>query len=153
VSCWGAPQRLIPAGEQSGLLTHSAASPYHLLRNYRTFAATDFQLVTIGIFKEKRVVAFPHLVKGITRETSPNVFGGSPVSNLVVGWVGLTITFVIASFVDIKSYPFGTTIAAALGIPLIGLFHAGPERLWAKAVRDECKTQSKYIFGEGVLVL
>jgi len=48
---------LIPAGEQSGLLTHSAASPYHLLRNYRTFEATDFQLVTIGIFKEKRVVA------------------------------------------------------------------------------------------------
>jgi hypothetical protein len=28
----------------------------------------------------------PHLVKGITKETYPNVFGGSPVSNLVAGW-------------------------------------------------------------------
>ncbi|HLO16031.1 MAG TPA: hypothetical protein VK206_14460 [Anaerolineales bacterium] len=70
--------------------------------------------------------AFPHFVKGITREAYPNVFGGSPVSNLAAGWVGLILAFVIASFVDIKSYPFISAAAAALGTLLIGLFHAGP---------------------------
>ena len=29
--------------------------------------------------------ATPHFVKGITKEPYPNVFGGSPVSNLVAG--------------------------------------------------------------------
>jgi hypothetical protein len=33
----------------------------------------------------------PHFVKGITKETYPNVFGGSPVSNLVAGWAGLVV--------------------------------------------------------------
>ena len=38
--------------------------------------------------------ATPHFVKGITKEPYPNVFGGSPVSNLVAGWSG----FVLAAF-------------------------------------------------------
>ena len=36
--------------------------------------------------------AIPHFIKGITKETYPNVFGGSPVSNLIAGWAGLVVT-------------------------------------------------------------
>jgi hypothetical protein len=68
--------------------------------------------------------AIPHFVKGITKETYPNVLGNSPVTNLVAGWAALVITAILAHLANVDLYPIRAFSSGALGVLLIGLFHA-----------------------------
>jgi len=70
--------------------------------------------------------AFPHFVKGITRENYPNVFGGTPISNLIAGWAGFVVSFVVICFAKFNTFPIISAASVALGVLLIGIFHAGP---------------------------
>ncbi len=69
--------------------------------------------------------ALPHFVKGIMHESYPNVFGGSPVSNFLAGWFGLVATAGLLYFAHPASHPFASFAAAAVGVLVMGLFHAG----------------------------
>lgn len=69
--------------------------------------------------------AFPHFVKGITREAYPNVFGGSPMSNFLVGWFGFVTAAGLVYLAHPGSHPFVSFAAGALGVIAMGLFHAG----------------------------
>jgi hypothetical protein len=66
----------------------------------------------------------PHFVKGITRETYPNVFGGSPVSNLVAGWAGFVVTALLVYWAHPERHPLWALASGALGSLLMGMFHA-----------------------------
>lgn len=66
----------------------------------------------------------PHFVKGITKETYPNVFGGSPVSNLLAGWAGFVLTALLVYWAHVDQHPLWALAAGALGALLMGLFHA-----------------------------
>jgi hypothetical protein len=68
--------------------------------------------------------AIPHFVKGITKEPYPNLLGNSPVPNLVAGWSALIITVVLVDTAKVESYPVWAFLSGALGVLLIGLFHA-----------------------------
>jgi hypothetical protein len=68
--------------------------------------------------------AIPHFVKGITKENYPNVLGNSPVPNLVAGWSALIITVLLIHWARIEQYPDWALVFGALGVLLIGLFHA-----------------------------
>jgi hypothetical protein len=68
--------------------------------------------------------ATPHFVKGITNETYPNVFGGSPISNLIAGWAGLVIAALLVSLADVRREPVWAFISGAMGVLLMGLLHA-----------------------------
>ncbi len=70
--------------------------------------------------------AIPHFITGITRERYPNVISNSPVINFVTGWAGLVITALLVRWARMGLHPLGAFIAAAVGLLLIGLFHAGP---------------------------
>ncbi len=70
--------------------------------------------------------AFPHFVKGITRESFPNVFGGSPMSNLIAGWVGFLLAVALGCFIDFTRFPLIALGSIAVGVLLIGILHAGP---------------------------
>jgi hypothetical protein len=66
----------------------------------------------------------PHFMKGITKDTYPNVFGGSPVSNLLAGWTGFVVTALLVSWAHPQRHPLGSLASGALGVLLMGLFHA-----------------------------
>jgi len=68
----------------------------------------------------------PHFVKGITKESYPMVFSNAPIPNLIVGWLSFIIASVLVYFAKISDFPLAAAIAAAVGLLLIGLFHAGP---------------------------
>lgn len=68
--------------------------------------------------------ATPHFVKGITNEAYPNVVGGSPVSNLVAGWAGFVLTALLVSWAHAQRHPIWAFASGALGVLLMGLFHA-----------------------------
>jgi hypothetical protein len=68
--------------------------------------------------------ATPHFVKGITRETYPNVFGGSPVSNLVAGWAGFVLAGLLTYWAHPQRHPLWSIAFDAVGVLLMGLFHA-----------------------------
>ncbi|WP_067698986.1 hypothetical protein [Nocardia jejuensis] len=70
--------------------------------------------------------AVPHFVRGITKQRYPTVWGGGPIPNLIAGWAGLVIAALLlhTAFHD-HPHPWAFS-AAALGVLLIGLFHAGP---------------------------
>lgn len=68
----------------------------------------------------------PHFVKGITRESYPMVFSNRSVPNLIVGWLSFVIASILVFFAKVSHYPLAAAIAAAIGLLLIGLFHAGP---------------------------
>jgi hypothetical protein len=68
--------------------------------------------------------ATPHFVKGITNEAYPNVVGGSPVSNLVAGWAGFVLTALLVSWAHPERHPIWAFASGALGVLLMGLFHA-----------------------------
>jgi hypothetical protein len=69
--------------------------------------------------------AVPHFVKGITKETYPTVFGAGPVVNLLAGWSGLVLTALCVAWAHVDRHPVGALLAGAVGILLMGLFHAG----------------------------
>jgi hypothetical protein len=68
----------------------------------------------------------PHFVKGITKESYPMVFGNTPIPNLIVGWLSFVIASILAYLANVSHYPLAASIAASVGLLLIGLFHAGP---------------------------
>jgi hypothetical protein len=70
--------------------------------------------------------AFPHFVHGITRKRYPNVTGNGPIPNLIAGWAGLVLAALLIYWAHDDQHPAWAFGFAALGVPLIGLFHAGP---------------------------
>lgn len=70
--------------------------------------------------------AFPHFVHGITRKRYPNVTGNGPIPNLIAGWAGLVLAALLIYRVHGDQHPAWAFGLAALGVLLIGLFHAGP---------------------------
>lgn len=65
----------------------------------------------------------PHFVQGVTRGTYPCLFGNSSLPNLVAGWASFVVAGVLLHVADF-TYPLVTEISIALGVLLIGLFHA-----------------------------
>jgi hypothetical protein len=74
-----------------------------------------------GIFGANGV---PHFVKGITKETYPCVFGNSSVPNLMSGWAGFIVAVLLISRIDVEKYSVISFVSGAIGVLLIGLFHA-----------------------------
>ncbi|MCW2877097.1 MAG: hypothetical protein JWQ95_1197 [Sphaerisporangium sp.] len=70
--------------------------------------------------------AFPHFVHGITRQRYPNLTGNGPIPNLIGGWAGLILAALLIHWAHVDRYPAWSFGVAALGVLLIGLFHAGP---------------------------
>ncbi|MFB4317166.1 hypothetical protein [Actinomadura sp. 21ATH] len=70
--------------------------------------------------------AVPHFVRGITRRRYPNLMGSGPVPNLVAGWAGLVIAWLLLEPALGGGHRGWALIAAAAGVLAIGLFHAGP---------------------------
>ena len=70
--------------------------------------------------------AFPHFVHGITRKRYPNLTGNGPIPNVVAGWAGLVLAALLLYWAHGDRHPAGAFGSAALGVLLIGLFHAGP---------------------------
>ncbi|MFB9880285.1 hypothetical protein ACFFMN_20280 [Planobispora siamensis] len=66
----------------------------------------------------------PHFVKGSTRERHPTVFGDSPVVNLLAGWAGLVLTVLCVRWAHVERASGWALVAGALGVLLMGLFHA-----------------------------
>jgi hypothetical protein len=67
----------------------------------------------------------PHFVKGITKEPYPTAFGSTPVVNLIAGWSGFVLTALCVYWAQIGRYPALALVFGALGVLLMGLFHAG----------------------------
>lgn len=74
-----------------------------------------------GVFAANAV---PHFVKGITKEPFPTPFGPSPVVNLVAGWGMFCLAGVLAYAAGIPGHPLAAALAGALGVLVMGLFHA-----------------------------
>jgi drug/metabolite transporter (DMT)-like permease len=70
--------------------------------------------------------ALPHFVRGITRRRYPSAVGNGPVANLVAGWVGLVLAVLVFVWAAPEQHPVAAFAAGAVGVLLIGLFHAGP---------------------------
>lgn len=70
--------------------------------------------------------SIPHFVRGITKESYPNLLGNSPVPNLVAGWAMLVAAALLGRWAHAERYPALAFVSVALGVLLMGLFHAGP---------------------------
>lgn len=70
--------------------------------------------------------ALPHFLRGITRRPYPNLTGNGPVPNLVGGWCGLVLAALLGWWAHPGAHPAVAFAAVAVGVLLIGLFHAGP---------------------------
>lgn len=66
----------------------------------------------------------PHFVKGITKEQFPTVFGAGPLVNLVAGWTMYVLTAVLLIFAHLDRHPMAALVSGALGVLLMGAFHA-----------------------------
>jgi hypothetical protein len=70
--------------------------------------------------------AVPHFVRGITRRRYPCAFGNGPIPNLVAGWAGFVLAALVLFWAHLDRHPGAAWAAVAVGVLLIGLFHAGP---------------------------
>ncbi|WP_236792420.1 hypothetical protein [Amycolatopsis sp. GM8] len=70
--------------------------------------------------------ALPHFLRGITKRRYPNVMGNGPVPNLVAGWAGLVLAALLGYWAGPGAHPAPAFAGVAVGVLLIGLFHAGP---------------------------
>jgi hypothetical protein len=75
----------------------------------------------VGLFGANGV---PHFVKGIMKESYPCAFGNSPVPNLIAGWASFIIAVSLSFWVNVEQYSIISLISGALGVLIIGLFHA-----------------------------
>jgi len=89
--------------------------------------------------------ALPHFIRGITRRRYPSVLGNGPIPNFIAGWAGLLLTALLLHWADLDRHPGPAFAAGAVGVLLIGLFHAGPgafgrrdevEPCWSEAATD-----------------
>ena len=67
----------------------------------------------------------PHFIKGITKDAYPTVFGSGPVVNLIAGWSGIAAGVLLLIPADLPDEPVAGGAALAVGVLLMGLFHAG----------------------------
>lgn len=74
-----------------------------------------------GVFAANGV---PHFVRGITKSTYPSALGYGPVVNLVSGWVMFVLAALVGFAAHVTEHPSAAFVAAALGVLLMGLFHA-----------------------------
>lgn len=82
--------------------------------------------------------ALPHFVSGITRSSYPMIFSNRPVPNLLAGWTSFVIAGLFWMAARPESYPVPAFIACAIGVLLMGLFHACPGAFGRKnADRDQ----------------
>jgi sterol desaturase/sphingolipid hydroxylase (fatty acid hydroxylase superfamily) len=68
----------------------------------------------------------PHFVRGITKESYPCALGNGPIPNLIAGWLAIVTTPFWIYWAHIGEHIEAAWCAAAVGLLLIGLFHAGP---------------------------
>lgn len=84
---------------------------------------------TIGLGLLGGVIAgngLPHFLRGITRRRYPSALGNGPIPNLVAGWFGLLLGGGVLAYAHVDRHPVPGAAAIAIGVLLIGLFHAGP---------------------------
>lgn len=70
--------------------------------------------------------AIPHFIRGITKQRYPNIWGGGPLPNVIAGWGGLVLAALVLHTAFEGREPLWPFCATAVGVLLIGLFHAGP---------------------------
>ena len=75
----------------------------------------------VGLFLGNGI---PHFVRGITKERYPSMLGNSPVPNLIGGWLSFVVAGLLAQRVDMVHFHDVALISGAIGLLLIGLFHA-----------------------------
>jgi hypothetical protein len=66
----------------------------------------------------------PHFVRGITKESYPCLLGNSPIPNLIGGWGSFVLAAFVLYWTDVGKYPLTSMVSGALGVLLMGLFHA-----------------------------
>ena len=66
----------------------------------------------------------PHFVSGITKGSYPCVFGNSAIPNLIAGWASFVLATLFAYETDFAHYPIAALVSGAIGVLLMGLFHA-----------------------------
>jgi hypothetical protein len=81
----------------------------------------------VGVFGAN---ALPHFVKGITKEPFPTPFGPSPVLNLIAGWAMFILAGILGYWAHMDVHPIGAIISLALGVLLMGIFHALQLDFW-----------------------
>jgi hypothetical protein len=69
---------------------------------------------------------FPHFAQGITKKRYPCALGNGPIPNLVAGWAAFVIAALLFYLAHVSLHPAWSLGAAAAGVLLMGLFHAGP---------------------------
>jgi hypothetical protein len=74
-----------------------------------------------GVFAGNGV---PHSVQGITRGSYPCLFGNSAIPNLVAGWMSFVVAALLLQVADFDRQSVVVEVSAAIGVLLIGLFHA-----------------------------
>jgi len=84
-----------------------------------------FQTIALGLLAGLMIGnGLPHFVKGITKEPYPSAFGSGPVVNLIAGWVGIALGALALLAADVPAEPVPGGVSIAVGVLLIGLFHA-----------------------------
>lgn len=68
--------------------------------------------------------ATPHFVKGITKEPFPTPFSPAPLPNLIGGWARYVLAALLLMWANAGRHPLAALIAGALGVLLMGIFHA-----------------------------
>jgi hypothetical protein len=74
--------------------------------------------------------AIPHFFNGIVRRPYPNVIRNSPLVNMLPGWAGLVLAGFCLAFSEITRFPWEALPGFAVGVLLMGLFHAGGGAHW-----------------------
>jgi hypothetical protein len=69
---------------------------------------------------------YPHFTRGITRKRYPSALGNGPLPNFVAGWVLFVLAALLFYLAHPARHPGWAFGAAAVGVLLMGLFHAGP---------------------------
>jgi len=69
---------------------------------------------------------FPHFTRGTTKRRYPCGLGNGPVPNLVAGWAAFVLAAWLFSLAHAGRHAAWALASAAVGVLLIGLFHAGP---------------------------
>ncbi|WP_035700794.1 hypothetical protein [Glycomyces tenuis] len=84
-----------------------------------------FQAIALGLLAGLFLAnGVPHFFRGIVNERYPMVFGSGPVPNLIAGWGSFVIGVLLLAAADLGAEPVAGGAALALGVLLMGLFHA-----------------------------